>query len=179
MSHRVRAAVIEDVPDLAVLAAVTFPLACPPGSTRADQQAFIDAVLSPDRFAEYLDDPTRTVLVAQDDAVPGVLLGYTMLVAGDPSDPEVLAALRRLPTIELSKCYLLPGQHGQGLANLLLAATLDAARRSGAAGVWLGVNQQNLRAQAFYQRSGFERVGTKHFQVGARLEDDYVLERSL
>ena len=46
-------------------------------------------------------------------------------------------------------------------------------------GIWLGVNQQNARAQAFYVRSGFAVVGTKHFTVGTRVEDDYVLERPL
>ena len=58
-------------------------------------------------------------------------------------------------------------------------ASLDAGRNRGAAGMWLGVNQHNARARAFYERSGFTVVGTKHFTVGARIEDDYVLERPL
>jgi tRNA (guanine37-N1)-methyltransferase len=60
-----------------------------------------------------------------------------------------------------------------------MAASIDAARERGAVGMWLGVNQQNTRARAFYERSGFAVVGTKHFTVGARVEDDYVLERPL
>ena len=160
---------------LARLAALTFPLACPPGSTEQDQQAFIEAVLSPARFAEYLDDPSRDVLVAGDDE----LVGYTMLVAGEPADEDVQAALHLRPTIELSKCYVHPDHHGAGIANALMTASLDAARGRGAHGMWLGVNQQNARAQAFYVRSGFAVVGTKHFTVGTRVEDDYVLERPL
>ena len=35
------------------------------------------------------------------------------------------------------------------------------------------------RAQRFYGKSGFTRVGTKHFLVGDRYEDDYVFERAL
>ncbi|MFS0702730.1 GNAT family N-acetyltransferase [Cellulomonas sp. 179-A 4D5 NHS] len=178
MSARVRRAVPGDADALAALAAITFPLACPPGSSRESQQAFIAQVLSPERFAEYLADPARTLLVAHDDAVPQPV-GYTMLVEGEPADADVRAAVRLHPTVELSKCYVLPGHHGQGVATLLMAATLDAARRTGAAGVWLGVNQQNLRAQAFYRRAGFEVVGTKRFLVGDRLEDDFVLERVL
>jgi ribosomal protein S18 acetylase RimI-like enzyme len=178
VTTRVRRAVPDDADALAALAAITFPLACPPGSTRESQEAFIAQVLSPERFAEYLDDPARTLLVAHDDALPQPV-GYTMLVEGRPSDEDVRAAVRRHPTVELSKCYVLPGHHGQGVATALMAATLDAARRTGAAGVWLGVNQQNLRAQAFYRRAGFEIVGTKRFLVGDRLEDDFVLERAL
>jgi tRNA (guanine37-N1)-methyltransferase len=171
----VRRAEHGDLGPLAALAALTFPLACPPGSTPQDQQAFIDSVLSTERFAEYLEDPRRTVLVAEDRA----LVGYTMLVAGEPADDDVRAALHLRPTIELSKCYVHPDHHGAGVATALMTASLEAARDRGAQGMWLGVNQQNARAQAFYVRSGFAIVGTKHFTVGARVEDDYVLERPL
>jgi diamine N-acetyltransferase len=171
----VRPALLEDVPALARLAAITFPLACPPGSTAADQQAFIDAVLSAERFEQYVTDPQRDVLVAVD----GDLLGYTMLIAGEPTDPDVQRALTLAPTIELSKCYVHPDHHGAGTAAALMQHSLDEARARGAAGMWLGVNQHNARAQRFYARHGFAVVGVKHFQVGDRLEDDYVLERSL
>ncbi|MEZ0448127.1 GNAT family N-acetyltransferase [Cellulomonas sp. ICMP 17802] len=175
MEATVRPAAHTDLDRLAALAALTFPLACPPGSTAQDQQAFIDAHLSTERFAEYLEDPRRTVLVAED----GGLVGYTMLVAGEPADDDVRAALHLRPTIELSKCYVHPDHHGVGVAHALMTASLEAARDRGAQGIWLGVNQQNARAQAFYVRSGFAIVGTKHFTVGTRVEDDYVLERPL
>lgn len=170
----VRPARPHDVPPLSALAALTFPLACPPGSTAQDQQAFIDAVLSPAQFTSYLAAPDRAVLVADDD---GELVGYTMLVFTAPTDPEVVASLTLVPSVELSKCYVHPSHHGAGIAHALMASSLDVARARDAAGMWLGVNQQNGRARAFYERSGFAVVGTKHFTVGTRVEDDYVLER--
>jgi tRNA (guanine37-N1)-methyltransferase len=176
LAATVRPAAHTDLDPLAQLAALTFPLACPPGSTAQDQQEFISAVLSVDRFAQYLADPERDVLVAQDG---DALVGYTMLVAGEPTDDDVRAALHLRPTVELSKCYVHPDHHGAGVAHALMIASLEAARGRGAQGMWLGVNQQNARAQAFYVRSGFAIVGTKHFTVGARIEDDYVLERPL
>ena len=60
-----------------------------------------------------------------------------------------------------------------------MEAAIEAARARGAAGVWLGVNQENERAQKFYVKSGFARVGTKRFLVGDRYEHDYVFERAL
>jgi tRNA (guanine37-N1)-methyltransferase len=176
----IRPALPADVEALARLAALTFPLACPPGSTAQDQQEFIDTVLSPARFADYVEDPQRVVLVAQlgpesDDE----LVGYTMLVAGDPTDDDVRAALTIAPTIELSKCYVHPDHHGAGTATALMERSLDEGRARAARGMWLGVNQLNARARRFYERHGFGVVGIKHFQVGGRLEDDYVLERAL
>jgi diamine N-acetyltransferase len=175
----VRPARADETEVLAAVAAVTFPLACPPGSTAADQAAFVADNLTAAHFARYLADPARTVLVAEED---GEVVGYTMLIrteSGVPPYPEVAAVVSVLPTVELSKCYVLPGRHGRGVAGALMTATLDEARSGGSAGVWLGVNGQNERAQAFYRRSGFTVAGERRFQVGGRLEHDLVLQQRL
>ncbi|RMI13136.1 GNAT family N-acetyltransferase [Cellulomonas triticagri] len=172
----VRPARADEADAVAALAAVTFPLACPPSSTPADHAAFIAANLTLAHFAAHLADPARDVLVADDG---DALLGYTLLVAGEPYAPEVAAVVPLRPTVELSKCYVLPGQHGRGVADALMAASLDAARARGAAGVWLGVNGENARAQGFYRRSGFTQVGTRTFQVGAERHHDLVLHRAV
>ncbi|QNO37180.1 GNAT family N-acetyltransferase [Protaetiibacter sp. SSC-01] len=176
MTH-VRPATPDDLPALAALAALTFPLACPPHVTAEAKAAFIAANLTAKHFARYLDDTARDVLVGVDEA--GVLTGYALLVEGEPADADVAAAITLRPTVELSKCYVHPDHHGAGVAAALMAASLDAAAAREAAGVWLGVNQQNTRAQRFYGKSGFERVGVKRFLVGDRYEDDYVFERAI
>lgn len=173
---RIRPALAGDVPALAALAALTFPLACPPHTTDAAKAAFIAANLDETSFAGYLEDPARTVLVAEEGTD---LVGYAMLVAGEPADPDVAAVVGRRPVTELSKCYVHPDAHGTGAAAALMEASLDVARAAGAATVWLGVNQQNARAQRFYGKHGFARVGVKRFLVGDRYEDDFVLERVL
>ena len=164
----------EDVEALAALAAVTFPLACPPHTTEAAKAAFIAANLSATNFIAYLADPSRDVLVAEE---AGRLVGYTMLVAGEPADADVAAAVRIRPTVELSKCYVHPDHHGAGVAGALMAASIERATARGARSLWLGVNQLNARAQRFYGKSGFACVGTKRFLVGDRYEDDFVYER--
>ena len=176
MNVIVRVAGPGDVPELADVAAATFALACPPGMTQERVDAFVAEVLSADRFDGYVSDPDRRVLLAEQDGIP---LGYAMLVRGEPHDADVRAALTLHPTVELSKIYVLPAAHGTGAAALLMAASLEWAASVGAAGTWLGVNQQNERAQRFYAKSGFVRVGTKRFLVGGTYEDDYVLERPL
>lgn len=176
MTAVVRAARPDEAGAVAELAAVTFPLACPPSSTPEDHAAFIAAHLTPAHFAAHLADGSRDVLVADDD---GLLVGYTLIVAGEPYDAGVAALVPLRPTVELSKCYVLPGRHGGGIAAPLMAASLDAARARGAAGVWLGVNGENLRAQAFYRRSGFEVVGERTFQVGDQQHHDLVLHQPL
>lgn len=171
-----RAAGAADASALAEVAAATFALACPPHTTREAIDTFIAEVLSEERFDQYLADPHRELFVAVEQ---DVVTGYAMVVHGEPADRDVQAALTLRPATELSKIYVLPDHHGAGTSHRLMAAGIEAARARGSAGVWLGVNQQNERAQRFYAKSGFERVGTKRFLVGDRYEDDYVFQRSV
>lgn len=172
----IRFANAEDAATLAALAAVTFPLACPPDALPAAVQQFIATHLTQSHFDDYLADPARTLLIAEPGGVPS---GYTMLVAGEPKDPDVLASLTLYPTVELSKFYVLESAHGSGLAGELMSATLAAARDQAAAGIWLGVNNENAKANRFYEKHGFVKVGMKKFLVGERWEDDFVRERVL
>ncbi len=176
MTVQVRPAQAADVAELADVAAATFPLACPPSSAPDDIAAFIAGNLSADRFDAYLRDPERAVFVAHDEAR---ILGYTMLIRGVADDAEVQRAVPARPAVELSKCYVLPDVHGGKVAATLMDASVGFARDLGARCVWLGVNQENQRAQRFYRKHGFEISGTKTFQLGARIESDYVLVRSL
>ena len=90
---------------------------------------------------------------------------------------ETALSLEIHPAAELSKMYLLPDYHGAGVSTALMARTLATAKEWGVRCVWLGVNQENQRAQRFYAKNGFTINGTRTFQVGARRENDYVMVR--
>lgn len=176
MTHVIRKATADDAGRLAALAAVTFPLACPPGSPPADIAAHLEKTLSEPNFRAYLADPDVTVLVID---AGGELRGYSLLVARATRDPDVAAVLTELPCTELSKCYVHPDHHGLGAAAELMHASIAAAAGAGARGLWLGVNNQNARAIRFYEKSGFRQVGTKSFTLGNTVEHDFVMERPL
>jgi ribosomal protein S18 acetylase RimI-like enzyme len=160
MAVQVTSPTEHDLPELADVAARTFPLACPPSTGPDDVAAFIAENLSQARFSDYLADPERTVLTARAD---GRILGYAMLIRG----------------VELSKMYVLPDVHGAGVSAALMASALDEARAVGATCVWLGVNQENQRAQRFYAKHGFVTGGTKTFRLGSEIENDYVMVRPI
>jgi ribosomal protein S18 acetylase RimI-like enzyme len=165
-----------DAHELAAIAARTFPLACPPSTALENIASFIDTNLSATRFAEYLTDPQRAVLTAQQD---GRIVGYAMLIRGVDDDTDVQRAVEIRPAAELSKMYLLPDYHGGGVSTALMELALATAAEWGVRCVWLGVNQGNQRAQRFYTKSGFKINGTRTFQVGARRENDYVMVREI
>ena len=124
MPVSVTVAATPDLDELAEVAAATFPLACPPSSPPDDVAAFIDANLSPRRFADYLADPARTVLTARED---GRILGYAILVRGVGDDPDVARAVTTRPAVELSKIYVLADRHGTGVSTMLMNAAVQCA----------------------------------------------------
>lgn len=176
MTQAVHLATTDCVGELAIVAAQTFSLACPPSVPADDVASFVATQLSAARFAEYLADPRRAVLTARRD---DRIAGYAMLVRGVGDDADVRRAVDIHPAAELSKIYVLPDHHGTGLAHALMDLALQTAGGWGARCVWLGVNQKNQRAQRFYVKFGFRVKGTRTFRVGGRRENDYVMVRAI
>jgi ribosomal protein S18 acetylase RimI-like enzyme len=170
----VTTATAADLPELADLAAKTFPLACPPSVSQENVAAFIAENLTQAHFACYLADPDRLVLVARQD---GRMIGYAMLIRGVPDDDDVQRAVTERPAVEISKMYVLSDNHGAGASAALMTEALERAPQLDAKCVWLGVNQDNQRAQRFYAKHGFTVNGTKTFRLGTRIENDYVMVR--
>ena len=162
---------------VASVAAVTFPLACPPGTTSESTDAFIEANLTPAHFAEHIAAPDRDVLVARDTG--GAVVGYTLIVHAEPTDTEVREAVSMRPVTEVSKVYVLESAHGSGTAQALVAASLRRAADRGSVAAWLGVSNVNERAQRFYTKCGFRMVGRKSFWLGGIEERDHVMVRDL
>lgn len=176
----IRPAVTSDVPGLVALAARTFPLACPPGSSRESISAHIAAQLGPDQFSLWLASPDHRLLVAESGQE---LAGYALMVRGLPSNPDVATAVAEAEVpvrLELSKIYLDAQVHGLGVSRLLMDAALAAgADLDPASAIWLGTNAQNARAQAFYRRHGFVVVGTRTFVLGDEPQHDVVMVRAV
>jgi tRNA (guanine37-N1)-methyltransferase len=178
----VRDATPADGDAVAALAAVTFPLAGPPGTSREDIDSFVATHLTPRAMAEHAERATSVLRVAW---VGQVAVGYTLCllpatVDEPPYAADVAACVTARPAAELSKVYVLPEYMGSGLASLLMTdagRAVRAARVEGepVAALWLGTNSGNKRAQKAYRRSGFTRAGRRTFRVGETTHSDVVM----
>ncbi len=186
----VRRARADESAHVAWLAALTFPSACPPGTSVATMAAHVAAHLSPDAVRGWVDSDAHALLVAVDGdhgsstvpTTPTAPLGYALVAFGEPDGDEERQVLRTVvgagPYAELSKIYVHPDVLGRGVAARLLEAAVAAvADRAGAVGapLWLGTNAQNARAQSFYRKHGFEVAGTRTYDVGGVRHDDVVM----
>ncbi|MEI9891437.1 MAG: GNAT family N-acetyltransferase [Caulobacteraceae bacterium] len=64
--------------------------------------------------------------------------------------------------------------HGQGVGEALMTKAVDYARADHQERLIVGVYVGNARAQAFYQRWGYEKIGERTFSVGSKQYEDYV-----
>lgn len=179
MKIDIRSARPSDAAALAQLAAVTFPLACPPETPAAAIDTFITNHLGAASFELYLADPLRQLIVAQELVTTGkgALVAYSMMVDAPPSDIDVSAVVTEPGAVEISKCYAHPDVHGHGVSSQVMQASLNWISKDGARASWLGVNVANVRAQTFYKKYGFAVAGTRSFKLGKRVEHDYVMVR--
>ncbi|MFD6143018.1 GNAT family N-acetyltransferase [Promicromonospora sp. NPDC060271] len=177
----VRRATADDAAEVAWLAALTFPLACPPEASRPEMAAHIAQKLNPARFREWATSD-RHALFVYDDGVR--LLGYALVIVGTPDGAAEAATVREAsgrpaPYVELSKIYVLPDVQGGVVSGALMRAASETADELGPGlPYWLATNAQNLRAQAFYRKHGFEVIGKRTYVVGGLEHDDVVLLRT-
>lgn len=122
---------------------------------------------APDYLAKRLNAGAKAWLAE----INGTPIGYAMLIR----EPELDAA--REGDVELKKIYVLSRFQGTGTAQALFTQVLDAA--SGNKRLLLGVKDDNHRAISFYVAQGFEIIGTRQFNVGGELYDDYVFALNL
>ena len=134
-----------------------------------DLARFEQESYAPDVVRDEIADSGRATWLAERD---GVLVGYAQVGRCKLPHEDVGAAAG-----ELYQLYIARGAQGAGLAGRLLSLALDhlAATRPGP--VWLGVWSGNGRAQAFYARYGFRKVGEYRFPVGAWMDDEFIFRR--
>jgi diamine N-acetyltransferase len=140
-------------------------------NTPENMQAYLSSAFTLPQFQADLAAPGITFHVAEKDKR---LIAYAKLVAGTP--PACVISER---AIEIERFYMDRDWHGTGIASALMEICLNDARRQGFKTVYLGVWEHNLRAQAFYRKWDFVRVGEHVFQMGDDPQIDWWMARPL
>jgi ribosomal protein S18 acetylase RimI-like enzyme len=166
-----RPATVEDLPALVTLARAGFSDAFGHNYAPEDLAAFLDEHRSPARVGASIADPDVQVMLACDD---DGLIGYctTYFRKGFDERPEPRPARPAL----LGQLYCASDATGRGVGAALIEDALAEARQRGCDAVQLSVWAENLGAQRFYARYGFEKVADIDFWVGNHRDDEFLLE---
>lgn len=160
-----------DAERLASLAARTFYDTFAAENDPVDMVLHLHRSFGATQQAAELEDPDVRVLLAeidcQDAAFAQIRRGSTPPCVHGPNP------------IEIWRFYVDRPWIGRGIAQSLMEALRAEAAILGGQTLWLGVWERNPRAISFYQKCGFEDVGSHVFQFGKAMQTDRVLVYSL
>lgn len=170
-SYRIRPAKPEDAPAIGALSRQVFrqtfvdefgiPYA------PADLEDFLATSHGDAKFASQIGSDIVLVAEGEDG-----LWGYASGGACDLPHPDVTPG-----DVELYRLYVHFDRHGGGVAGALMDAFIATANPDGGKVMWLGVWSENYRAQKFYARHGFGKVGEYDYPVGETIDREFILRR--
>ena len=169
---RIDDATAADAALLAELGARTFHESFAADNDPEDMRRHLESQFSPAIQLAEIGNPALDTLIMRD--ADGRAAAFAQVRSG-----KVTNGVPATGSIELWRFYVDKAWHGRGVAHALMEAAKARGRRRGATTMWLGVWERNARAQAFYRKHGFEKVGNHVFVVGSDPQTDDVLLCSL
>lgn len=167
----IRRANRSDAELLTELGARTFVETFGADNSEDNMAAYLPMAFNTAQQSSELSDPRKSTFVAEIDEVA---VGYAMLMSGEAA-PEINGE----KPIELVRLYVSKDCIGSGVGAALMQACLDEAASQDYQTIWLGVWENNLRAQAFYRKWEFVEVGMHVFQLGDDPQRDLLMQRAL
>jgi diamine N-acetyltransferase len=168
---QIRRATVDDAAVLADLGARTFSETFAADNSEENMSAYLAEAFNLEQQTLELNDPNAVVLLAENGRVAS---GYSIIRVGHVPD-EVTGP----DAVELVRLYVTKDSWGTGVGPALMASSIREAQELGFRTVWLGVWENNHRAQAFYRKWGFEVVGTHVFQLGDDPQTDFLMQRPI
>src|SRR5882757_1034031 len=166
MEITIRRVLQEDVPALAAISKQTFYDTFTGTCTEEDMQQFLVAYFAEHIVAKEVADINDQYYFAEIDNVP---VGYIRFM----EDYRNFSVMEKWKALELKRIYVLNEYQGKGVAQKLMDLYLTYAKENNYEVVWLGVWEENLKAQNFYKKYGFEFSGHTHnFPIGNTPQTD-------
>lgn len=173
MKIEIRRAAIQDAEMLQKLSAETFwdAFHAHPKNAPDDLADYMTKAFNLGQIRSELADENSVFLVAE---IAGEAVGYAKLIV-DAVEPEIEAS----KPIELARLYSKQEFLGRGVGARLMEESFAVAKSFDRDVMWLGVWEYNPRAQRFYERLGFKKVGKHIFQLGSDPQIDWLMQKDL
>lgn len=166
----IRRAVTADAGPLRELGISSFVAAFANLYSTEDLDAFLAENYGLDTWQLQASQPDRPIWVATSS--DGNLVGYAQASPCDlPVDPMPEGAL------QLRRLYVRPDILSAGIGAALMLRVFEWVEVAGRPPLFLGVWSGNDRAQRFYSRYRFIKVGEYDFPVGAQVDREFIFRR--
>lgn len=163
---------LDEIAVLRDLSIVTFRETFGHDNTEDQLQEYFDTTLTEAILTEEVRDPeSRYYFITVD----GQKAGFLKTNTGQAQTEQELDK-----AFEIQRIYILQSFQGLGLGKKLFEFALQEAKNQGCDWAWLGVWEKNFKAQAFYQKYGFEKFSEHAFPVGGgKVDIDWLLRKKL
>ena len=166
----IRRALSADAADLARLSETTFTETFGHLYPPEDLATYISGVCTEAHWRQLMADP----------AVAAWIVG----IAGAPPAGFILVGPCKLPVKnleseagEIRQLYVLASHQNARLGAKLMDSALTWLAEQRRSPIYIGVWSENFRAQRFYARYGFSKVGEYGFPVGKTVDHEFILKR--
>ena len=167
----IRKVEVAEVEVLARLAKQTFRETFAHDNTEEQLQEYFEEVYSLRTLSTELENPdSETYFIMREEEIAG----YLKVNWGSAQTERELE-----DAFEIQRLYVLQKFQGFGLGKQLFEFALELAENNGFSWAWLGVWEGNLKAQAFYNRYGFEKFSQHRFMVGQKVDTDWLMRKKL
>lgn len=161
----------EDIKALQVISKQTFTETFGSQNTAEDLAKFLNEEYDFDKLKAEVENPESFYYFCYfEDELAGYLKLNVGAAQTESDYPEAL---------EIQRIYVLQKYQGKRIGLAMMQQALAVAKKLKKPQVWLGVWENNLKAQAFYQKSGFKKVGSHDFILGDDKQTDYILLKTL
>lgn len=162
---------ISDVKTLTDLGQRTFIETFSKDNNKKDMDLYVAETFNSEKQLCEIQDSNRFIEIVWINEQPS---GFLHLLNGTAD-----SSVNGNRPIEILRLYVDSKWHGKGVGAGLMDRSLQIAKEQGFQTVWLGVWERNLRAQAFYQKYGFEVVGQHIFRLGNDEQIDLIMARKI
>lgn len=150
----------EDIKTLQAIAKQTFTETFGSQNTAEDLAKFLNEEYDFDKLKAEVENPESFYYFYYfEDELAGYLKLNVGAAQTESDYPEAL---------EIQRIYVLQKYQGKRIGLAMMQQALVIAEELKKPQVWLGVWENNFKAQAFYQKSGFKKVGSHDFILGNR-----------
>lgn len=168
-----RAGIVGDAPFIAEIGGSVFAATFGHSMSETDLNTYLQESYSVEAITSDLKNSLMDFIIAYNEH--DRVVGFAQMTQGT-SEPCVADA--DLP-VELQRIYLHQDFHGLGIGKRLIQEIENIARHKGFITMWLGVWEENFKAQKVYQNAGYIKVGDHGFKMGDCVQTDWIMSKTL
>jgi len=162
---------LSDIDQLQEIGRQTFSETFSASNTEENMSKYLEEGFSTEKLTAELNDNNAEFYFAELD---NNAIGYLKINYGQ-SQTE----LQDDKALEIERIYVLKEFHGKKVGQLLYDHAIKIAKQKNADYVWLGVWEENHRAQKFYKKNGFVEFDKHKFKLGNDEQTDIMMKLKL